>query len=41
VLLSIDLQRPDATLTGAEADQMVQQIVSTCQQRLNAQLLDS
>ncbi len=41
VLLSIDLQRPDATLTGPEADQMVQRIVHHCEQSLNAKLLDS
>lgn len=41
VLLSIDLQRSDATLTGPEADRMVQQIVSSCEQQLNAKLLDS
>ncbi|QEG40750.1 phenylalanine--tRNA ligase subunit beta [Roseimaritima ulvae] len=41
VLLSIDLQRPDATLTGPEADQMVQRIVSNCERQLDAKLLDS
>lgn len=41
VLLSIDLQRCDATLTGSEADQLVQKIVQTCEQKLDAKLLDS
>ncbi|WP_153556427.1 phenylalanine--tRNA ligase subunit beta [Roseimaritima sediminicola] len=41
VLLSIDLQRSDATLTGNEADQLVERIISRCEQQLNARLLDS
>lgn len=40
ILLSIDLQRPDATLTGDEADALVQSIVAHCGKRLDAQLLD-
>lgn len=40
ILLSVDLQRSDATLTGGEADQLVQSVIQTCEKELDAKLLD-
>lgn len=39
VLLSVELQRHDATLSGSQADQLIHQIVSACHQQLAAELL--
>jgi phenylalanyl-tRNA synthetase beta chain len=39
VLLSVQLQRDDDTLSGDEADALVQRVVAGCKERLNAELL--
>ncbi len=41
ILLSVDLQRNDATLTGDEADLMIARIVQQCERQLGASLLDA
>lgn len=39
ILLAVELQKPDATLTGAEADAVVASILSRCEQEVGAKLL--
>jgi phenylalanyl-tRNA synthetase beta chain len=39
ILLAVELQKPDATLTGAEADAMIASILSRCEQEVGAKLL--
>ena len=39
ILLSVELQKTDATLTGGEADALVGNIIDRCQQQLGAKLL--
>ncbi|KAA5547240.1 phenylalanine--tRNA ligase subunit beta [Roseiconus nitratireducens] len=39
VLLSVQLQRDDATLSGEEADSLVQNVIGDCKRKLNAELL--
>jgi len=39
ILLSVELQKSDATLTGAEADAMIASILNECQRSVGAKLL--
>lgn len=39
ILLAVELQKSDATLTGAEADAMVASILTNCEQAVGAKLL--
>lgn len=39
ILLSVELQQPDATLTGADADAMIAKILAACDRDLDAKLL--
>jgi len=39
ILLSVELQKSDATLTGAEADTMIGSILKECERRVGANLL--
>ncbi len=39
VLLTVELQRHDATLSGQQADELVQQVIGACQKELAADLL--
>ena len=39
VLMSVELQRHDATMSGDEADELIQRVISACGEKLSAQLL--
>ena len=39
VLLSVELQRHDTTLSGAQADELIQKVVSACGEKLSAELV--
>ncbi len=39
VLMTVELQRHDATLSGQEADDLVSQVIQACEKQLSAQLL--
>ncbi|MEM8668297.1 MAG: phenylalanine--tRNA ligase subunit beta [Planctomycetota bacterium] len=39
VLLTVELQRHDATLSGQEADELVNQVIGACKKQLSAKLL--
>ncbi|MEO1527187.1 MAG: phenylalanine--tRNA ligase subunit beta, partial [Planctomycetota bacterium] len=39
ILLSVQLQRDDATLSGDEADALVESVIGDCQSKLGAKLL--
>ena len=39
VLMSVELQRHDATLSGEQADELVQKVISACKSSLDADLL--
>ncbi|MCG8653844.1 MAG: phenylalanine--tRNA ligase subunit beta, partial [Pirellulales bacterium] len=39
VLLSVELQRHDKTLSGQQADDLIQQVVGACREQLSADLL--
>lgn len=39
VLMTVELQRHDATLSGQEADELIAKVVGACEQQLAAQLL--
>ena len=39
VLMTVELQRHDATMSGEQADQLVQQVIGACKEKLSADLL--
>ncbi len=39
VLMSVELQRHDATLSGDQADELIQKVIGACKSNLNAELL--
>ena len=39
VLLSVELQRQDSTLSGQQADDLIQQVIGACKEKLNADLV--
>ena len=39
ILLSLQLQKDDATLSGEEADALVQSVIGDCRRKLGAELL--
>ena len=41
VLMTVELQRHDSTLSGQQADDLVSRVIDACRERLAAQLLES
>ena len=41
VLMTVQLQRDDATLSGDQADELIGQVIAACQEKLAAELLSS
>lgn len=39
VLMTVELQRHDSTLSGEQADNLVNQVIDACRDRLSAELL--
>ncbi len=39
ILLSVELQRHDSTLSGDQADQLIGKVIGACKEKLNAELL--
>ena len=39
ILMTVELQKHDATLSGDEADQLIQSVITACHEKLKAELL--